>query len=329
MRRREVIALLGGAHAWPMTALAQAAPTAPTPVIGFVNSGSPGPFAHLAAGFRKGLAEEGLIEGRNVTIVYRWAEGDYDRLPALVNDLVRQNVAVLAATGGAMTGLASKSATHSTPIVFVMGGDPVQLGLVASLNKPGGNITGVTQLTIELAAKRFELLRELVPQLKRIAVLFNPNFSETQPQLHAVQAAAARAALEAVILRASRETELAGALATLEQKGVEALIVGADPFFNTHRHQIVALVARQRMPTIYDFREFTEAGGLLSYGTDLADAYRLAGTYVGRVLNGARPADLPVVQAARFEMVINLITAKTLGLDIPPSLLARADEVIE
>jgi putative tryptophan/tyrosine transport system substrate-binding protein len=325
MRRREVIAALAGAAAWPIAARAQQ----PMPVVGFLNSASPGPFAHLAAGFRKGLGEEGFVEGRNVAIESRWAEGRYDRLPALAEDLVRQKVSVLAATGGAMSGVAAKTATETVPIVFVMGSDPVRFGLVASLNRPGGNITGISQLTIELGAKRLGLLHELVPHMKSVGILLNPDFPDASPQLREIEAASARAGLVPVVATARTEAEFAPAFATLEQARVDALLVGADPFFNSRRDQLIALAARQRIPTIYEFREFAEAGGLMSYGTDLADAYRLVGVYVGRVLKGARPADLPVVQAAKFELVINLTTAKALGIAIPPTLLARADEVIE
>jgi putative tryptophan/tyrosine transport system substrate-binding protein len=325
MRRREVIAALAGAAAWPIAARAQQ----PMPVVGFLNSASPGPFAHLAAGFRKGLGEEGFVEGRNIAIESRWAEGRYDRLPALAEDLVRQKVSVLAATGGAMSGVAAKTATETVPIVFVMGSDPVRFDLVASLNRPGGNITGISQLTIELGAKRLGLLHELVPHMKSVGILLNPDFPDASPQLREIEAASARAGLVPVVATARTEAEFAPAFATLEQARVDALLVGADPFFNSRRDQLIALAARQRIPTIYEFREFAEAGGLMSYGTDLADAYRLVGVYVGRVLKGARPADLPVVQAAKFELVINLTTAKALGIAIPPTLLARADEVIE
>jgi putative ABC transport system substrate-binding protein len=272
MRRREVIALIGGAAAWPFAGRAQ---QRPMPVVGFINSASPGPFAHLAAGFRKGLAEEGFIEGQNVAIEERWAEGRYDLLPALAEDLARRKISVVAATGGPMSAVAAKSAAPAVPIVFVMGGDPVKFGLVASLNRPGGNIAGITQLTIELAAKRLGLLHELMPNMKRVAVLLNPDFPDALRQLEEIETASARAGLEPVI--ATTEAEFAPAFDMMARERPDALLIGSDPFFNTRRDHLVALVARQRIPTIYEFREFAEAGGLMSYGTDLADAYRLVG----------------------------------------------------
>ena len=326
MRRREVVLGLGAALALGRGSAAQ---QASKPVIGFMNSASPGPFAHLAAGFRKGLAEEGFVENRDIGIEWRWAEGRYDQLPALAEDLVRQKVSVLAATGGAMSGAAAKKATRAIPIVFVMGGDPVRLGLVESLNRPGPNITGITQLTVELGAKRLGLLHELLPQMRRVAVLLNPDFPDASPQLREIEAASARAGLVPVLATARKEADFGPAFATIEQEHVDALLIGADPFFNSRRDQLIALVNRLRIPTMYEFREFAEAGGLMSYGTDLTDAYRLVGMYVGRVLKGAKPAELPVIQATKFELVINLNTAKALGLTIPPTLLARADEVIE
>jgi putative ABC transport system substrate-binding protein len=325
MRRREFVGLLGGACIWPLSATAQA----PLPVIGFINSASPGPFAHLAASFRKGLAEEGLVEGRNYIIEARWAEGNYERVPAFLQELVGKRVAVIAVTGGAMPRAMSDRANMNVPIIFVMGDDPVKMGLVASLSQPGGNITGVTQLTMELGAKRLGLLRELVPRMQKLAVLLNPNFPASAPHLREIEIASAATGLQTIILMATTEADFAPAFKRIKDERPHALLVGADPFFNSRREQLVALVATERLPAIYEFREFAEAGGLISYGTDLADAYRLVGIYVARVLKGSRPADLPVVQAAKFELVINMKTAQALGITIPATLLARADEVIE
>jgi putative ABC transport system substrate-binding protein len=297
--------------------------------VGFINSASPGPFAHLVASFRKGLREEGLVEGRNYLIEARWAEGNYERVPEFLQEFLKKQVAAVAVTGGAMPRLMADSAKIKVPLVFVMGDDPVKLGLVASLSHPGGNITGITQLTMELGAKRLGLLRELLPRMKKVAVLLNPNFPATAQHLKEIEAASAVIGLQPLILTASTEADFAPVFKTLERERPDALLVGADPFFNSRREQIVALVAQQRIPAIYEFREFAEAGGLISYGTDLADAYRLVGIYVGRVLKGSQPATLPVVQAAKFELIINLKTANALGLEVPPTLVARADEVIE
>jgi putative ABC transport system substrate-binding protein len=326
MRRRHFIAILAGATARPLSALGQ---SGAVPVVGFINGASPGPFAHLAASFRKGLDEEGFVEGRNVAIDTRWAEGRYERLPAFLQEFVDRKVAVVALTGGAMPRLTDNPATTQVPIIFVMGGDPVRAGLVASLNQPGGNVSGITQLTNELAAKRLGLLHELLPRMKKVGVLINPDFPDSGPQLRELENASARAGLAAVVVRAQGEGDFDPAFSRFEQERPDALLIGADPFFNSRRSQLVALVMRLRIPTIYEFREFAEAGGLISYGTDLGDAYRLTGRYVGRVLKGTRPGDLPVIQAAKFELIINLKTARMLGLEIPPTLLARADEVIE
>jgi putative ABC transport system substrate-binding protein len=325
MTRREFIAFVGGAFTWPLSLRAQAT----LPVVGFINSASPGPFAHLAASFRKGLGEEGLVEGRNYLIEARWAEGNYDRVPGFLQEFLEKQVAAVAVTGGAMPRLMADPAKIKVPVVFVMGDDPVKLGLVASLSHPGGNITGITQLTMELGAKRLGLLRELLPRMKKVAVLLNPNFPATAPHLKEIEAASTVTGLQPLILTASTEADFGPAFKTLEGERPDALLVGADPFFNSRRQQIVALVAQQGIPAIYEFREFAEAGGLISYGTDLADAYRLVGVYVGRVLKGSPPASLPVVQAAKFELIINLKTANALGIEIPPTLLARADGVIE
>jgi putative ABC transport system substrate-binding protein len=326
MRRRHFIAILAGATARPLSAFGQ---SGAVPVVGFINGASPGPFAHLAASFRKGLDEEGFVEGRNVAIDTRWAEGRYERLPAFLQEFVDRKVAVVALTGGAMPRLTDNPATTQVPIIFVMGGDPVRAGLVASLNQPGGNVSGITQLTNELAAKRLGLLHELLPRMKKVGVLINPDFPDSGPQLRELENASARAGLAAVVVRAQGEGDFDPAFSRFEQERPDALLIGADPFFNSRRSQLVALVMRLRIPTIYEFREFAEAGGLISYGTDLGDAYRLTGRYVGRVLKGTRPGDLPVIQAAKFELIINLKTARMLGLEIPPTLLARADEVIE
>jgi putative ABC transport system substrate-binding protein len=325
MRRREFIALLGCACGRPLDVAAQT----PLPVIGFINSASPGPFAHLAASFRKGLSEEGLVEGHNYQVEARWAEGHYNRVPGFLQEFVDRQVAVIAVTGGAMERVMTDPLKAKVPIVFVMGDDPVKLGLVASLSHPGGNVTGITQLTMELGAKRLGLLHELVPGMKKPAVLYNPNFPASAAHLKEIEAASAVTGVKPLILAAATEADFVPVFSKMEQERPDALLVGADPFFNSRREQLVALVASLQIPAMYEFREFAEAGGLISYGTDLADAYRLVGVYVGRVLKGSRPAELPVVQAGKFELVINLKTARTLGIDVPPTLLARTDEVIE
>ena len=327
MRRREVLLLFGGTvAAWPCTAHAQHA----TPVVGFLNSVSPGPWTDLVAAFRKGLSETGFVEGQNVAIEYRWAEGRYDSLPALADDLVRRRVGVIVATGGSPAALAAKAATATIPVVFISGGasDPVRLGLVGSMNRPGGNATGI-HFVIALEPKRLEMLRELVPSAGLIAVLLNPRGPGATRQLRAIEDAARAVSQPIQVLNASTDAEIDTAFADLVRERAGAVLIGADPFFNSRRGQLVGLAAHHRVPAIYELREFVAAGGLISYGNDLREAYRQVGLYTGRILKGERPAELPVVQPTEFELVINLKTAKALGLDIPPTLLARAGEVIE
>ena len=325
MRRREFITILGGAAAWPVTAHAQQS----VPVIGYLNGASAAEFLHLLVGFRKGLSETGYVEGRNVTIEYRYADGQYDRLPALAADLVGRKVSVIVATAGTPTIRAAKAATSTIPIVFVIGGDPVKFGIVASLSRPGGNITGMTLFGIELAAKRLGLLLELVPAATVIGVLANPNNPITEPQLTDLEAAAHTLGRQLLVLKASAESDFAAVSATLDQQHVDALVVAADPFFDDRRAQIVSVAAQQKVPACYVRHEFVKEGGLISYGADVPDAFRQAGVYTGRVLKGEKPADLPVMQPSKFELAINLKAAKALGLTVPATLLTRADEVIE
>ena len=296
------------------------------PVIGFLGSGATGPFAPAVAGFRQGLSETGWVEGQNVTIEYRWAEGRYDRLPALAADLVARKVDVIAAIGGTPPALAAKTATATIPIVFGTG-DPIESGLIASLAQPGGNLTGISALGIELTPKRLELLSELVPQAKVIALLVNPNNKSTEHVIQKAQQAARTKGVQLLVLTASSDSEIDAAFLVGLQGG--ALLVGGDPLFDTRLEQLVELAARHAVPAIYPAREFVAADGLISYAASRTWGWQRLGTYAGKILNGARPADLPVEQPTTFELVINLKTAKALGLTVPPSILARADEVIE
>jgi ABC-type uncharacterized transport system substrate-binding protein len=327
MQRRQFITLLGSvAVAWPITAHAQ---QSTMPVVGFVNVASAKSYAPQVSAFLKGLSEAGYVDGQNVTIEYRWAEGRTNQLPAMVADLVHRQVAVIAATT-TPAAIAAKAANTTIPIVFEMASDPVRLGLVASLNRPGGNATGVTQRNVEIAPKRLQLLHELVPTANVIALLVNPaNPTIAETTTKEMQAAAPSFGLELHVLNASTERDFDGVFAKLIQLRAGGLVIGPDPFFTSQREQLAALALRHAVPTIYQTRGFAAAGGLLSYGADTADAYRLAGIYTGRVLKGEKPADLPVQQATKVEMYINLKTAKALGVNVPNTLIGRADEVIE
>jgi putative ABC transport system substrate-binding protein len=327
MRRREFIAGLGGAAAWPVVARAQ---QAPLPVIGYLGAGAAG-LSPSVAPFRQGLKEAGYIEGENLAIEYRWADGQFDRLPALAADLVNRRVAVIHASGGMMPAIAAKAATATIPIVFQGGGlDPVSSGLVASINRPGGNVTGAMNLTSgTMDAKGVQLLRELVPAAGPLGLLVNRSNPSNEPGSLEAQAAARGLRWEFHVFNATTQDDLETAFASLTQRGVGALLVTADPFFTNHRMQITGLAARYAIPACYSFRDFVIAGGLMSYGSDLRESNRIAGTYVGRILKGEKPSDLPVQQVVKIEMVVNLKTAGTLGIDVPTSILLRADEVIE
>lgn len=328
MRRREFVGVLGGAAAWPVKAKAQ---QAAVPVIGFLYAGYPGPVTSSLAIFRKGLADAGHIEGMHFAIEHRYAEGQYDRLPDLAADLVRRRVALILATSNTNVVRAAKAATTTIPILFSMGGDPVKLGLVASLAHPGGNATGVNYFLAEMIAKRLALLRELLPTAKRFGAIINPNGQTVTAEAAVQELAATGAALRAEVdvARAANAREIEAAFVTLKDKGAEAVFVGPDTFFANRRVQIAMLAASHGLPAIYTVREFVEVGGLMSYGTSLAEVYRQLAMYASRILKGAKPTDLPVMQSTKFELVINLPTARALRLDIPATLLGRADEVIE
>jgi len=327
VRRREFITLLGGAAAaWPVTGRAQ---QPAMPVVGLLSNASPGPYSDIVAAFRQGLSEAGKVAGRDVTIEYRWAEGQNDRLPGLVADLVRRQVAIIVTTGIPET-LAAKAATRTIPIVFQVGVDPADIGIVPSLNRPGGNLTGVTNFNAEVGPKRLELLRELLPTAPVMALLVNPtNPTAAEILWRDVQAAAHLLGLQLHRLQASNDREIDDAFASLLRLRASALVIAPDVFFNTRSEQLAALTLRHATPAIYQFRAFAAAGGLMSYGGNLTESYRQVGRYAGRILKGANPADLPVRQATKVELFINLKTAKALGVTVPPSLLARADEVIE
>jgi putative tryptophan/tyrosine transport system substrate-binding protein len=326
IRRREFISLLGGtAAAWPLAARAQ---QPAMPVIGFLHFGSPDLFIFQATAFGQGLKETGYVEGQNVAIEYRWAEGRYDRLPSLAADLVSHKVELVAAFGPPCA-KAAKNATSTIPIVFTIGSDPVHDGLVPSLASPGGNVTGISMLAVQLVPKRLELLSELIPQARTFGLLVNPNNGYSDAMIRDVEHAARANGMPLSILKASTESEIDAAFSTFGNLHTDALVIGDDPFFTARRGQLVALASRYAVPATYQFREFAVAGGLASYGPTLKTASHDAGIYAGRILKGAKPSDLPVAQPTRFELVINLKTAKALGLDVPPTLLARADEVIE
>jgi putative tryptophan/tyrosine transport system substrate-binding protein len=327
MRRRDFISLLGSTAAvWPLAARAQ---QPAMPVIGFMSTRAPEESEYLLEAFRQGLKEGGFVEGQNVAIEFRWARGQYDRLPALAAELVSRGVTVLDAIAGEPAPLAAMRATSTIPIVFMIGGDPVETGLVKSFNRPGGNMTGVTILTNKMGPKRLGLLHELVPGAGLIGVLMNPNFTTAARELQDVEEAARTIGQRLVISNASHDEELDAAFVSLVQEQVGALLVGGDPYFNMRRDRIIAFAAKQRLPAIYQFRELAVAGGLLSYGVNLTDMYRQCGVYTAKVLKGARPADLPVLQPTKFELVINLKTAKALGIKISDNLLSLADEVVE
>jgi putative ABC transport system substrate-binding protein len=326
VKRRQFITLLGGAVAWPLAASAQE-PT--VPVIGYLSVRSPEDTAHLMEAFRRGLNEAGFVEGRNVMVEYRWALGQHNRLPGLAADLVRKPVTVIVSTGGESAAVAAKAATSTIPIAFISGADPVKPGLVASYNRPGGNATGISILTATLEPKRLELLREMVPRVSTIGALLDPTHPAYEGQLRDVREAARALDLRVHELRASTDAEIDAAFETIAQQRIGALTVAAGAFFDTRRDKLVALAARHSLPTMYHFREFAAAGGLMSYGVDSRDTYRQIGVYAGRILNGEKPAEMPVLQPTKLELVINMNSAKTLGLRVPLTLQVAADEVIE
>jgi ABC-type uncharacterized transport system substrate-binding protein len=327
MRRRDFITLLGGAAAaWPLAVRAQ---QGKMPVIGILASVSPAPYAPFIAAIKEGLRQTGYVEGRNVAIEYRWAEGQYDRLPQLASELVESGVAVMILVGGGATTTAAKAATATIPIVVVMGDDPVKTGAVVALNRPGGNVTGVSLLSVAMEAKRLQLLRELAPNVSVIAIVLNPNNPQADEQLQELQDAGHALGVQVEPFKAGSPSEIDTAFLNLVERRAGALLMAADAFFNTRREQFIVLSARHALPAIFPYREFPAAGGLMSYGTSLADAYRQEGIYAGRILKGEKPAEMPVQQAVKIELVINLQTAKSLGLTIPLALLGRADEVIE
>jgi putative ABC transport system substrate-binding protein len=326
MKRREFITLLGGAAAWPLAVRAQ---QPAVPVIGYLNVGSARARGEHLAAFRRGLNEVGFVEGRNVAIEYRWAEGQYDRLPEMAADLARLRVAVIVAPGGAVTVRTAKALTTTIPIVFSTAGDPVETGLVASLNRPGGNITGITDMAVDLGGKQLSLLHELLPGAERFALLVNPDGATAAPTVTEVQAAATAIGRQVEVLRARTNHDIDAAFASLAQRRADALMVSTNVMFTDRRVQLVTLATRHVLPTIYSLREFAEAGGLMSYGSSITDRERQLGVYTGRILKGEKPAELPILRASKFDFIINLQTAKAIGLAIPPTLLARADEVIE
>jgi putative ABC transport system substrate-binding protein len=324
VRRREFITLVGGAAAvWPLTARAQ------QPVVGFMSGRAPDDSAHLVAAFQQGLAERGFSEGQNVAIEFRWAYGDYDRLPALAADLVGRGVAVLVGVGGDVSAVAATKATKTIPVVFGMGGDPVKAGMVASFKHPGGNVTGFTLWTNETESKRLGLLRELVPGVPLIGILVNPHLPPSVQELADIEPAAKSVNQQLFVGRANNDAELDAALASFVQQRVGAFLVTTAPFFDTRRDRIIGFAAQHRLPAIYQFREYAVAGGLISYGPNIVESYHDCGNYVGRILKGEKPANLPVLQPSKFDFVINLKTAKALGLTVPPTLLIEASEVIE
>jgi putative tryptophan/tyrosine transport system substrate-binding protein len=326
MRRRDFIKSIGGAAAWPIAARGQ---QGAMPVIGYLSARSPEDTAHLVDAVRRGLREEGFVEGQSVAIEYRFAVGEYERLAPVAAELVRRQVNVLTATGGENAAFAAKAATSTIPTVFVIGGDPVKEGFATSLNRPSGNATGITLLTNQLEPKRLGLLRQLLPSTTKIGFLVNPGYAQSEQQLADMHAAASAINLQLRVFKADVDGDLDAAFEAIARERVGALAVGATPFFDTRRDKIVSLAARYAVPTMYHFREFVTAGGLISYGVDPVDVYRQAGAYTGRVLKGTKPADLPIMQASKFEFVINLKTAKALGLKVPEGIVAAADDVIE